>query len=673
LAVAKALRLSFFGGMVPRAGRRSLQDTQAQVATNVRLTSGQLQPLRDLVEVDDPDITNLESIYKLTQDGQDYWLGWAADVDAAKGPIAGDTTNRTYFTGDGEPRVTDFDLATDDDPFPDGWYVLGVTPPITAPAVSHAGGAGAAIDRTFVYTFVTPWGEESKPSPASTVVTGKIDGTWTVASMDVAPGNTYTISAAAWSGGSLDLTVTTTFGLRAGETITLSDLAPAVLNATWTVASVPDGTSILITMADPGVITDGTGTATRVAPHNTTSMTKRIYWSETTVSGTVYQLVKDSIAVSDTTEDVAGDEVPAEELPTTTWAMPPVDLAGIMFHPSGAAVGFSKNQVCFSEPYAPYAWPPAYQFTVDYDIVGVGIFGSNVVVATKGSPYLASGIDPESVALSKVDLPWPCLAKRGVVSMGFGVMYPAPQGLVLIGVNGSELVTKELYTQEEWDDLVPSSFRAAAYSGRYVASYDPGSSTRMLLLIDRGEYASVTTANRHCDVVYGDQQTGTLYVVNTDMIHEWDSSDGSLLTYDWMSKEVVSPEMFNPGAAKVDADFELTPEESAALVAARVLAIAANQALITAGTYDVEGSMSAIGEIEVGGVSFDEAPDDDSEQLQFQLWIDNELKFNKQLTGSTAFRLPAGYKGDALAVRITGNVRVNAVVLGETMKSLKTA
>lgn len=35
-----------------------------------------------------------------------YWMSWAADVDVARGPIAGDTLERTYYTGDGVPKMT---------------------------------------------------------------------------------------------------------------------------------------------------------------------------------------------------------------------------------------------------------------------------------------------------------------------------------------------------------------------------------------------------------------------------------------------------------------------------------------------------------------------------------------------------------------------------------------
>lgn len=674
---AKALRIPTFGGMVPRAGRRALKNHQAQAAANVRLTSEQLEALRDVALVNDPGVTNVLSIFKLTQEGLDYWLGWPKEVDAVKGPIAGDETNRTYYTGDNEPRVTDFDLATSSPPYPADFYVLGVTPPLTAASVSHAGGAGEALARSFVYTFVTPWGEESAPSPASAVVDGKVDGTWTIGAttpMDTAPPNSFAISAASWAAGIATVTVPSTFGLRVGEEISVAGVNPAGYNtASAVITEILAGPARVryAVAADPGAYVAG-GTLERIAPHNTTGMMKRIYWTETTQSGTEYRFVKE-VAVATTNTTVDGATLSGEELPSEDWLMPPVAMRGLMVHPSGALVGFDKNELLFSEPYKPYAWPPRYRLTAKNDVVGIGIYGTTVVLCTKGIPQLAVGVDPESMTLADVDFPWPCLAKRGIVNLGYGVMYPAPEGLALIGMQGPELVTAGLYTKEEWKKLKPDTFRAGAFSNRYVVSYDPGDGNRLLLIIDREPLASVTTSNKHCDVVFGDPQTGKLYIVTSHKIFEWDADSAPRMMFDWMSKEIVAPEVFNPGAAQVDCDFSLTPEEQAALTAARNAVIAANEAIIAANDYDIEGSMAPSGEIEVAGVSFDEAPTDNPEQLQFQLWINNQLKFTKQVTASRAFRLPAGFKADALAVRLTGNVKVLAVVVADSMTSLRHA
>jgi hypothetical protein len=50
-------------------------------------------------------------------------------------------------------------------PYPSGCYVLGVTPPVAAPTVTPSGGVGSTVTRVYVYTFVTPWGVDSAPSP----------------------------------------------------------------------------------------------------------------------------------------------------------------------------------------------------------------------------------------------------------------------------------------------------------------------------------------------------------------------------------------------------------------------------------------------------------------------------------------------------------------------------
>ena len=61
------------------------------------------------------------------------------------------------------------------------------------------------------------------------------------------------------------------------------------------------------------------------------------------------------------------------------------------------------------------------------------------------------------------------------------------------------------------------------------------------------------------------------------------------------------------------------------------------------------------------------------DSLQFQLWADGKLKFTRKVEGSRPFRLPGGYKSDNVEVVLSGNVKVNGVVLAETMDGLKQA
>lgn len=140
-------KLEAFRGERPLVSNRLLQDNDAQLARNVKLGSGKLRPLRAASAV-----TTLArsgsniSIYKFGSGGAARWLHWTTDVNVARGPVASDTTERTYFTGVDAPRVTNSALVDvgGDNAFPESSYKLGMPAPTLAPlaAVSEAAGQG---------------------------------------------------------------------------------------------------------------------------------------------------------------------------------------------------------------------------------------------------------------------------------------------------------------------------------------------------------------------------------------------------------------------------------------------------------------------------------------------------------------------------------------------------
>jgi hypothetical protein len=98
-----------------------------------------------------------------------YWLGWSTVVSATTG-FGSDTTERTYYTGDGTPKWTNnvFGL-TGGPPYPQAARELSVPAPTSAPVVSIVtdGSTGTAATRFYVQTFVNDLGWESAPSPLS--------------------------------------------------------------------------------------------------------------------------------------------------------------------------------------------------------------------------------------------------------------------------------------------------------------------------------------------------------------------------------------------------------------------------------------------------------------------------------------------------------------------------
>lgn len=673
-----AFRIAGFSGLVPRLAKQLLGPNQAQVATNCNLTSGDLRPRSGPLLVASPVIDDdIFSMFRMEKDGNEKWLAWDRDVDVARSPIAGNISRRFYYTGDGEPRASDYDTATAGvGPYPAGCYVLGVTPPVTAPTVTPSGGSSSTtVSRAYVYTFVTPWGEESAPSPASTVTTNKIDATWGLSAMDVAPPNSGTVSTAVKdtpSAGYVTVTLNSVFGLRAYEEITFASVAGMTdLNAKFPIVSI-SGNNVVVLLSTTQTYASG-GTWARVAPHNTSGMTKRIYRSVTGTSGTEYQYVATITVATTTYSDTTLDASLGEVLPSTTWLMPPADLKGIVILANGIACGFRGNEIYFSEPFKPYAWPIGYQQTYDQDIVAIGVNGTTLVGMTKGNPFTITGVEPVTMGggMEKMGVAWPCMAKRGVASFAFGVGYPAPQGLIMIGPN-SDIVTKDLFTQKEWSELNPDTFIATSADNRYYAGYSADGSS-LMFVIDKSEAASFIKVNQRISAIWADPWTGKLYVAADKKIYQWEGDVGTKLSYEWKSKKFITAPPINYGAAKIDADFAMTEAESSAAQTAYDAAIAANETLITAGTMNDGLADPSLGEYEIGGDEMAVIPALIADSLQFQLWADGELKHTKQVINSHAFRLPGGYKADNVEVVLSGNVKVTGVVLAETMDGLKQA
>lgn len=173
------IQVSTFQGIAPRIDPRLLDPAQGQIGENLRLTSKALQSWRGPVEVDNPLRAGLlKTIYLYKGTGSDLWLTWTTDVDVVKAPLSNDTTNRLYWTGDGKPKagdnadssVTGIDATGGTGIYPENSITLGFPAPTTAPTVVANPAGTDPVDKLYVYTFVSFWGEESAPSPASAIV-----------------------------------------------------------------------------------------------------------------------------------------------------------------------------------------------------------------------------------------------------------------------------------------------------------------------------------------------------------------------------------------------------------------------------------------------------------------------------------------------------------------------
>ena len=176
-----SIAITSFRGELPALTPRLLQPTNAQAARNVNLRKGSLRAeYAPLPDTGIGGVITPSSIYRYPfgNDGQGFWFAWGdgKQVNAAKSPLAKDAWSRVYWTGDGFPKMAPIGVATQGaGPYPSGFYRLGIPAPVSAPLVTEAGNSGTPpatqVNATYIVTYVSAYGEEGPPSPASNIIT----------------------------------------------------------------------------------------------------------------------------------------------------------------------------------------------------------------------------------------------------------------------------------------------------------------------------------------------------------------------------------------------------------------------------------------------------------------------------------------------------------------------
>ncbi len=279
-----------------------------------------------------------------------------------------------------------------------------------------------------------------------------------------------------------------------------------------------------------------TGFEAGIAGRNITH--QRIYRSQTSELGvtTLYLITQRAVGTGDFT-DTAGIYPIQEPIPSTDFNPPPAGLTGLTALPNGMMAAFVGRDLYFCEPYQPHAWPEKYILTTDYDIVGLGAFGSNIAVMTEGVPYVVQGTAPDTMTMERLETNLPCVCASGIVDMGYFVAYPSTEGLVTIGSGGAQLVTRNLMTREQWNELDPASFRSGLFEGRYMASYESGS-TRKIIAIDlSGDQSFIIRSDIVAQALAYEVGSGSLFILQNDRdVKEWDALGEPVATQVWKSK-----------------------------------------------------------------------------------------------------------------------------------------
>lgn len=568
--------------------------------------------------------------------------------------------------------------------------------------------AGTVQSRKYVYTWITPWGEESIPSEPSAAVYVREGQTVTVSGLPTAKpsGNNfvrgfklYRTVVSSSQGTQYFLLKTVyfsnplTFAARAANLATVKFQHPhnlvvgskikitgtafggtpdASFNVTdGTVASAPDKYTITYTSAG----SDKANTATSAGT---------LFWDVTEPGKTTYRYYESSTFTDDF--KVGGLVFILDSLYADA---PDANMQGLTMAHNNILVGFVQNEVCFSEPGRPWSWPLRYRIVVEHKIVAVAAVGGAIYILTTDYPYRIYGDTPDKMAATRFDVPMPCTSKRGVVNMGYGVLYPSYGGIALIGSDtGAVLATKSIHDRDTWTEACdPSTIVAEFYNNKYFMSHSTGS-----MLFERDDQIGgvmVTTPIKF-NAAYYDARYDKFYYVTADSgeIYEWDADGQPLLATEWKSKVFINKEYTNIGAARVVADFSTDQDALDAINTFNAAVVVHNTEMwsLSADLGTLNGQLSYTDPVTSAytivdnsiGLSLINGDVRTQYSLEaigayfvnFRLWANKVIVADVVISDSEIFRLPTGYKSDTFEVAVSGSARIRAIHLADTPQGL---
>lgn len=561
--MAENIDVSAFGGMIPRISARMIKDQFAQTATNCDFRQGNLQAMASLGTPSD--ITASTTAFRSIYLHNGHWLRWTSTTIS---PVSGQVASSNHlllYTGDGYPKQLDasvFNTAGVPDSL-DDYQRLGVTPPTTALTITFAGSGDGVTTTTisYVYTYVDTFGAtkaESAPNTATAAVTVE-GGLYVKLTGFVKPTKA-----------------------ASGNNITHFRI--------YRVVSGISGAEYELVKVHPGTVG---ATAVWDVPSSTTD----VYDANSTPDGLSTDL--------------------GEVLPSEDWDAPPDALTGLSIYQNGVLIGFTGREICPSEPFVHYAFPDNYRLTTHHDITALATAFGFAVVCTDEPTYVVEGTSPEALTLRVLPYSQTCVSAGGMIATEIGIIYPSPDGLVLIDPSTvAHILTKNIYTKEQWAALTPANLISFFWDGKYYGFF---SGTATGIMYNFAEEPSVTGITLTGYTIYGgyvDPETDTLYLLIKDAsdkyyIASFCGGTGDL-TYVWKSKVFYNPNNINYSCGRVIGDF--------------------------AG----ENSVS------------------------LKIYADGTLKQTVTVTTSNVFRLISGFRAKEWEFQLDGTIRVDAVKIARS-------
>ncbi len=516
---------------------------------------------------------------------------------------------------------------------------------------------GQIQSRNYLYTWYTPWFEESIGSEPSTTLFIKEGQIVTVSNLPTTPpaGNNFVRGIRLYRtlAGTTDAeyyllktlwfpnTITTVSRSSNISTVTLQYPHNFLVGDRFKISGCSSATFDIT----GGIVTDTTDDYTftyaqTAATISSTAASGTLYYdvSETAPTGTARYWGDGSYSFTD---DFNYRSL-TTTLATTEYVAPPSDLQGLTVVQNTFLAGFVGNTLYFSEPSAFHAWPEAYKRSFESAIVGLASVGSQLIVLTESYPYILDGSDPAVMSQAKLPAQYPCLNPKSIVVASFGVVYSTHDGLAIYSsTSGAQLLTRVVHSSDTWNEsLDPSTLVGVSYKDTYFASHSAGA-----IVFESGskpDSPSFVDSDFIFSAAWYDSLTNVLYLTSgtSGDVYHWDDLDQPHLEMQWKSKVLITPEFINLGAARVVADY-------ATVATPYVWDSAAVNWNLATQIWDID------------------------DPITFNLYVNKQLFFTRACIDSDVFRLPAGYKSDTFELELLSTIRVRAIHIGDTPTSLR--
>lgn len=648
-------KLNVFAGIKPRIPESLLQENDATEAKNCDFSYGELRNTKGGFEY--LSLSNTpKGLY--TYDGLTFY-SWTEDVDAVRSPLVNDPYDRIYFSQNNLIRVASRSGTKVNGGPPATSYRVGVPKPTVSPSLVTSPNVPDPSKANIVFTFhwesigvkyqeqvitpvilsdstaqfTPPARDANTPATAFPVLrmtaNWKTDGTlifdiYTTNSTFDGSTRLYTLDITKDAGENVS-----TYTAKITLTINESDKEARAYVYTYVNIYNEEGppSGYAITTLIPTFEVDITVTKDSISDYAPIKEI-RIYRTPSGADVTDFYYVGSINVLSQSGSVVFKDTVDGallNELLTSTNYYAPPNIGGLSLLPNGILIAADQKNIYFSEPYKPWAWPPEYAKPLPNEIMGGVVLGSGALITTKAQPYIVSGVSPDAMTVSKINVDQAGVSKWSIAIVDGIIAYASHDGIVLVnGATGSLAESQNFFTREVWRQKYASglsSMRFAVWDGRLVVYSHDNAFTPFMIRFDEagGSMTDLPDFAAKCHVV--NPISDQFYYVNSSKLYQF--SGGTQQNATWQSAEKVLLRPVNFGAAQVVAEGSWTVE---------LWAYVRNS---SSGVYEYQ------------------------------------LKHSQAVTtGQADFRLPSGYESDRYRIKITGNGRFRELRIAQSFSEL---